>query len=83
METKLFSFKNILIFLVLLIMIIAIPVAVELSKRQTQIKSQASGDGDVTFTGANVKQDTNGNFVSNSKDIQIKITSPFGPGSGN
>lgn len=79
MENNLFSFKNILLFIVLIIMIIAIPVAVKLSQQQTQLKSQAATEGEVSFTGPNVKQDANGNFVTNSSDIQIKVTSPFGP----
>lgn len=59
-------------------MVVAIPVAVKLSQQKTQIKSQAAGEGEVSFTGPNVKQDTNGNFTTSSPDVQLKLTSPFG-----
>lgn len=68
-----------MLLLVLTIMMIAIPVAVKLSQERTQIKSQAASEGEVTFAGTNVKQDANGNLSTSTPDVQVKVTSPFGP----
>lgn len=75
-NNKLFSVKNILVFLVLLLLIVAIPVVVYLSKQQTQLRSQAAGDGNMTFSGPGVKE-TGGQYVTTTKDIQVNVTSPF------
>lgn len=77
---NLFSKRNIISFLVIGIMLAAIPVAVRLVKEQQQLKSKAASTAGIIFTGDKVKQDSSGNYTTTSPDLQIKVTSPFGPG---
>jgi len=79
-ESNLFSKRNIITFLLIAIMMAAIPVAVKMAQEQQQLKSKAASTAGIIFTGDKVKQDSSGNYTTTSPDLQIKVTSPFGPG---
>lgn len=76
-ENKLFSKKNIISFLVLAIVVLAIPLGVKLLLTQQAIlKSRAAGT-EVTFP--ELRQNANGDYVSQSENIKVQLNSPFGP----
>ncbi len=68
--------KNLINLLVLGILILAIPLGVNL--RQQIIKSRAVEDP-IKFTGDNVRQKTDGTWVTKSSQISLELTSSFGP----
>ncbi|MBI4029429.1 MAG: hypothetical protein HY376_03620 [Candidatus Blackburnbacteria bacterium] len=75
---KLLSKKNIITFLLLAIIAAAIPVGVKLVQTQQLLRSQAVETGnEVTFP--KLKQDAQGNYVTNTTQIEVKLQSPFGP----
>lgn len=77
-EEKLFSRKNIITYLLLAIIAAAIPVGVKLVQTQKLLRSQAAVTGnEVTFP--RLKHDAQGNFVTNTTQIEIRLDSPFGP----
>lgn len=77
---KIFSKKNIIIYLILAIIILTIPFVVSLVQKQTQLKSFAA-NADFKFvpeSDGSVKCDGQGENCSTTKTgIQIRITSPF------
>lgn len=79
-SAKLFSKRNIIIYLVLAIIILTIPLVVGLAQKQTQLKSSAA-NADFKFvpqSDNSVKCDTSGeNCTTTTPNIQIRITSPF------
>lgn len=76
---KLFSKKNIITFLLLAIIAAAVPVGLKLVQTQQILKSRAVAPGnEVTFPQL-TKQDSEGNPLTNTQQIQIRLESPFGP----
>lgn len=74
---KLTSKKNILTFLVLAIITLSIPLGVRMVQtQQALIKSRAAGT-EVTFP--ELRQNANGDYVSQSENIKVQLNSPFGP----
>lgn len=56
----------------------AIPVGLRLVQTQQLLRSQAAVTGnEMTFP--KLKQDAQGNYVTNTTQIEIKLDSPFGP----
>lgn len=76
---KLFSKKNIITFLLLAIIAAAVPVGLKLVQTQQILRSRAVAPGnEVSFPGL-PKQDSEGNPLTNTQQIQIRLESPFGP----
>ncbi len=76
-ESSLLSKKNIVTYLILAIITLAIPVGVRMVQTQQAIlKSRAAGT-EVTFP--DLRQNANGDYVSQSPNIKVQLTSPFGP----
>lgn len=72
-----FSKKNIVTYLILAIITLAIPVGVRMVQTQQAIlKSRAAGT-EVSFP--DLRQNANGDYVSQSPNIKVQLTSPFGP----
>lgn len=74
--------RNIIAALVFLILAVSIPLGVKLVKEQTRLKSEATGS-EIRFKGPNVSPDpcdpSNTSCVATDKNIEIEVTSPFGP----
>jgi len=75
---KLFSKKNLIAYLLLAIIAAAIPIGVKLVQTQQLLRSKAVETGnEVTFP--KLKQDAQGNYVTNTTQIEVRLDSPFGP----
>lgn len=72
--------KNIITYLTLAIIILAIPVGVKLVQKEQALKSSATGN-EITFPDLK-KSDAEGNPITESPQVKIKLDSPFGPPAG-
>lgn len=69
--------RNLISLLVLGILILAVPIGINLVRQQQILRSRAAVDP-IIFTGTGVSQ-RNGNWVSTTPQVSIKLTSPLGP----
>lgn len=69
--------KNLVSLLILGILVLALPIGITLLRQQQILRSKAAGEP-ITFSGAGVTQ-KNGNWVSTTPQVTIKLTSPLGP----
>lgn len=76
-DNKLLTKKNIINLLLLAVIILAIPVAVKLVQTQQQLQSQATTVGGFSFP--ELRQDSAGNYVTNTPNVKVQLNSPFGP----
>ncbi len=73
--------RKLLSLLILGILILALPIGMDMLTKQRIIKLRATNDP-IVFTGPNVRQKSDGNWVTTSSQVQLQITSPLGPPGG-